>query len=169
MLSRFRLLHTVRNRLSLSIAGVLSLFVALAGLVLVAACDRGAPTNSGVVEAQPETVESQQTAEQQIRQRAEDRWAALSQRDFAAAYEYETPGYRSTVSIAQFQSQFGAAVRWIGASVESVTFAETGDRAEVKVQLDYEAPDALGGLYTNRRAMFERWIASEGNWWYVRE
>ena len=37
-------------------------------------------------------------SEAELRERAEARWAALTKGDFAAAYEYETPGYRDTMT-----------------------------------------------------------------------
>ena len=169
--SLFRLIGSYPNRLFARDVSRLLISIALAGLFAVAGCDRPMP-EPDVSEAGgsgSNVSENAQAAELQVRQRAQQRWAALVARDFAAAYAYETPGYRSTVSPEQFQSRFGAAVRWRGATVEAVAIDAAGDRAEVTIQLDYEAPDALGGLYTNRKAMRERWIASEGTWWYVRD
>ncbi|NBC49497.1 MAG: hypothetical protein GVY22_16295 [Gammaproteobacteria bacterium] len=113
--------------------------------------------------------QEQQPSLQRLKDRAEARWAALSKRDFAKAYAYETPGYRSTASLEQFESQYGSAVRWLGANVSEVELAKGDARAKVKVQLDYEAPDALGQVYTGKRSLLERWIVSEGEWWYVRD
>lgn len=113
--------------------------------------------------------EEDRLSEQHLSERVEARWAALAEGDFAKAYEYETPGYRDTVTPQQYPSQFGRAVRWIGAEVLHLDVSETGDRAEVKVLLEYEAPTPVGDTYTNRRPLNERWIASEGDWWYVRD
>lgn len=143
-----------------SLVSVVVVFVMLFAVSTSFAADAGAAESKN---------EMRQPTEQRLKDRAEGRWAALSKRDFAKAYAYETPGYRSTASLEQFRSQFGSAVRWRGASVSEVEVAEGGDRAKVKVLLDYEAPDALGQVYTGRRSLFERWIVSEGEWWYVRD
>ena len=107
--------------------------------------------------------------EQQITERALARWNALIAGKFADAYVLESPAYRSTVTVAQFQSQFGAAVRWIGATIHSIEVSDTGDRARVKVMLDYQAPDPTGSLYTGHRPIFERWVTSQGEWWHVQD
>jgi len=112
---------------------------------------------------------AESAVEARLRKRAEARWAALANGDFATAYTYETPGYRATVTPQQFQSQFGSATRWRGAEVQHLDVSETGDRAEVVVLLTYEAVTPIGDTYVNRRPMNERWIASEGDWWYVRD
>lgn len=107
--------------------------------------------------------------EAQLAKRVKARWAALSKGDFAEAYRYETPGYRATVTLRQFRSQFGSAVHWRGAEVQHLDVSETGDRAVVQVLLEYEAPTPVGDTYVNRRPLKERWIASEGDWWHVRD
>lgn len=108
-------------------------------------------------------------SEARLRERVEARWAALAAGDYDKAYGYETPGYRATVSSRQYRSRFGGAVSWRGAKVSDLTFAETGDRAEVKVRLTYEAPLPTGETYTNTRPLRERWISAEGDWWHVRD
>ncbi|NEX17206.1 MAG: hypothetical protein C1943_11375 [Halochromatium sp.] len=107
--------------------------------------------------------------EQRLQKRVEQRWEALTERNFEAAYAFETPGYRKTASLSQFQAQFGSAVNWLGATVRSVEIADSGDRAEVQVNLRYQGRSPLGGLYTSERAITERWIISKDEWWYVRD
>ncbi|MEA3638340.1 MAG: hypothetical protein VBE63_00165 [Lamprobacter sp.] len=130
--------------------------------------DEAAPPAGQGAESDPIQADDR-LSEQHLSDRVEARWAALAEGDFAKAYEYETPGYRDTVTPQQYPSQFGRAVRWIGAEVLHLDVSETGDRAEVKVLLEYEARTPVGDTYTNRRPLNERWIASEGDWWYVRD
>jgi hypothetical protein len=134
--------------------------LALSGVLFLVACD-GAPSAGQAV------TKTQQTPDQRLTQRAEARWTALADRDFNAAYAFESPAYRATVTPQQFQGRFGVAARWLGAKVDSVVIAESGDRADVKVSLRYETQTPLGGPYTAARLVSERWISTEGEWWHV--
>jgi len=134
--------------------------MALLGAPLSAVCDATPPAGQAVTG-------TQQAPEQILKQRAEARWAALAGRDFGAAYAYEAPAYRATVTPQRYQARFGTAARWLGATVDSVTIAESGDRADVKVSVKYEFWTPLGGRHAAQRLMSERWISAEGGWWHV--
>ena len=116
-----------------------------------------------------EAVDAAPRLEKPLAERAQARWNALIVGELADAYAFETPGYRATVTPAQFRSRFGAMVRWRGATVAATEVSKTGDHAQVKVMVDYQGPDPMGQLYTGRRPLFERWILSEGEWWHVQD
>lgn len=146
------------------------ILILIALLVVVFLANRS-PSDESVPDAIPGTQAAQThpLSEQRLAERVEARWAALAAGDFTKAYGYETPGYRDTVTPQQFQAQFGSAVQWHGAEVRHLEVADTGDRAEVEVLLDYEVSSPIGNTYSNRRPLNERWIASDGDWWYVRD
>ncbi len=121
----------------------------------------------GIGGCSPEPASQAVAPEQQIKARAEARWGALARGDFAAAYAFETPAFRSTTSLEAFRSKYGHQVRWYGAQVREVKV--TDETAEVLLWVEYEAPLPMGGAYKNRRGVKETWIFKEGNWWFLRE
>ena len=109
------------------------------------------------------------SSEQQIGERVEARWKALSERDFRGAYAFETPAYRKVTPFERFVAQFGGAVDWHGAEVKGVKLGDPGDTAKVSLAIDYTAPMPTGEPYEGRRGVYEDWILAEGEWWYVRK
>ena len=136
--------------------------VAAVSVVGSAGCDGGRTSAESVAE-------SQQAVSEQIAQRAEARWQHLGAGDFEGAYAFETPGYRGTVPFPQYRAQYGDAVRWLGAEVTGVEVASSGDRATVTLTLRYEGRAPGGGTYDGNRPLVERWLLSDGGWWYVRD
>lgn len=109
------------------------------------------------------------SAEQQVKQRAEARWAALVEGDFHRAYEFESPAYRKVTSLERFRSHFGNAVKWRGAQVTKVTIGTTGATADVIVVLDYTSILPSGQALPGRRGLKEKWFRTDGQWWLARE
>lgn len=143
-----------------------SVVTLLAGAFILgtAGCDGSNSGGESVADAQQlsPTVEG-------IARRAEERWDHLAAGDFEAAYAFESPGYRDTVPLAQYQAQFGKAVRWLGVSVSNVELSDSGDSATVKLVLRYEGPAPGGGTYEGDRLLLEQWLLSDGRWWHMRD
>lgn len=99
--------------------------------------------------------------------RAEARWAALIEADFARAYEFESPAYRDVHTLRMFVSQFGGAVGWTAAEVLGVASDASGEAASVKVLISYQAMDAGGGVMDGQRPVDERWVRTGGEWWHA--
>jgi len=137
---------------------VIACFFILGGLLL-AGCGPATPPPPAVVPQPPQEI---------VKQRAEARWNHMIARDFAAAYSYETPAYRATVSLEQYRSQFGSAVRWYGATVDQVTIDPSGNRADVQVTLQYEAQAPIASQSTyGVHSLVEHWFLTQGDWWLV--
>lgn len=102
-----------------------------------------------------------------LTERAEARWAALIQADFARAYEFESPAYRDVHTLRMFVSQFGGAVGWTAAKVLGITADASGEAASVKVLISYQAMDAGGGVMDGQRPVDERWVRTGGEWWHA--
>ncbi len=135
------------------------LYPALLCAMLLAGCGPATPPPPGAATQQPQEL---------IKQRAEARWNNIIARDFAAAYAYETPAYRATVSLDQHLSRFGSAMRWYGITVDQVTMAPSGDRADVLITLQYESEVPLAGQPVHGiLSLTEHWILTQGNWWLV--
>jgi predicted extracellular nuclease len=91
----------------------------------------------------------------------------LARGDFGAAYAFETPAYRESVTEAQYRAQFGSAARWQSAESRSVELDE--DRAKVGLIVRYQTVAPAGGaVIPGERFMTERWIKVNEDWWYVR-
>lgn len=106
--------------------------------------------------------------EQGIPTRAQARWDALLTGDFQTAYGYLSPGYRSSVSLNDYQRKLLIQrVQWTGASYLQSDCLET--TCKIRISLDYRITGALPGVrvYEGKRTITEDWIATDGQWWYV--
>jgi len=104
-----------------------------------------------------------------IKQRAQARWDALARRDFAAAYAFETPGYRAVTGTEAFAAQFGAMATWHGAEVLEARVDADGAAAQVALALSYRATPPSGEPYEGRRRIEETWIKVDDQWWFARQ
>lgn len=121
----------------------------------------GAPADA--TQATESWLESQKPV---IAQRAEARWKALIAGDFQTAYEFETPARRSVFSLQQYKGNFGNSVVWQLARVKSVEY-DPVNVARVVLDVEYQAP--VKGVENARgvRQMTEKWLYSDGGWWYI--
>ena len=131
-------------------ASGIRLLVLSAILALFTACATTAPTSETVGE------------------RAAARWQALLSEDFASAYEYLSPGYRSSVSIAQYQrTLLLTKVRWTGAKYIESDCEET--ICNVKISMEFTIYGAVPGVksFDSRQTIEESWVLINGNWYHV--
>jgi hypothetical protein len=108
--------------------------------------------------------------ENTIEERATARWNAVLSGDLAGAYEFLSPGFRSSVSATQYQrSILLNKVKWTGARyLESEC---TENTCKVKISLDYTLHGALPGVksFDGTQTILESWVLSDGNWYLVPE
>ena len=103
-------------------------------------------------------------------ERAQQRWDLLLEGDYAGAYQYLSPGYRSSLSLDNYQrQQLLRRVGWRGAQVESSDCDE--QRCTVNVEIEYSITKPLPGVprYQGKSVDAETWILSENQWWMVPE
>ncbi|MEZ5582920.1 MAG: hypothetical protein R3F37_09255 [Candidatus Competibacteraceae bacterium] len=118
-------------------------------------------------------LQDQKVLEQALEERVSARWAALIKRDFAVAYEFQTPAYREVYSIEAFNQQFGAAAKWTQATVEKITMQTSSEEsnlltADVVVNIHYTVPFPSAENPTQTSGFVnERWLRKEGQWWYL--
>jgi len=103
--------------------------------------------------------------------RVQERWDKLATRDFAGAYAYLSPGYRSIVSLNDYMAQMlKQKVRWAGGRYVSSECTENA--CQVRVDIDYSLTSPVPGLSrydgTQKNAP-ESWVRTEGQWWYLPE
>ena len=103
-----------------------------------------------------------------IEERAMGRWDALLSEDVEAAYEYLSPGYRSSVSSTQYQrAVLLQRVRWTNAEYRSSQCDETV--CNVNVLVGFTIYGALPGVksFSNASNVSESWVLADGQWYFV--
>jgi hypothetical protein len=105
-----------------------------------------------------------------IEQRAQARWEALLARDYAAAYQYLSPGYRSTTSATDFEIGIRARrVQYLSAEYQGHSCEEAA--CTVQIIVGYRVVRPVAGLpeWKSSSLVEERWIESDGQWWFLPE
>ena len=103
------------------------------------------------------------TPQEQVSQRANERWKALVAADFSRAYSYNTPGFRAVVTLDAYRNRVGAAVKWVGAEEVKVECPEAAT-CTATLRLDYQP--VLGGVKgTFNTHIEESWLLEDGQWW----
>lgn len=103
-----------------------------------------------------------------IEERAAARWDALLSGDIATGYEYLSPGYRSSVSLLQYErSLLLRQVQWTSAKYTSSECAEK--ICNVQILLGYRVVGALPGVkvFEGTKGVEESWLMIGGLWYYV--
>ena len=102
--------------------------------------------------------------------RAEARWNAIIAGDYSTAYQYYTPGYRSSHTPGDFE----VAMRLRKVQIREVKFLEDNCEASVctlKFETKYHVTSPVPGLdaWTSSTKIEEKWVKTGGNWWYFPE
>ncbi len=103
-----------------------------------------------------------------IEERAIARWESLFAGEFTRAYEYLSPGYRSSVTAEQYeQSVLQKRIKWVSARYIESECTETS--CKVKINIGYTASHALAGVETfhGRGNVEETWLQLNGQWYLV--
>ena len=110
----------------------------------------------------------QESPEDAVQARATERLAAVLEEDYATVYDYLSPGYRSGVTLAQYQRDMALRkVRWTDATVAKSECSE--DVCKVRISIEYEAYGAVPGMsrFKSVGAAQEDWIFTDGDWYLV--
>jgi hypothetical protein len=136
---------------SIAVSPVVTVLVLLA-VVLLSACAT-TPT------ASPEDI---------VKERAQARWDALLDGDFATAYSYYSPGYRSAMTVVDFE--IGIRMR----KVQYRTAEYQGHSCEknvctVRFKVGYQVAKPVPGLgdWESDGMVSEQWIKSNSEWWFL--
>lgn len=106
-----------------------------------------------------------------VAERSQARMNALKEGDFKGAYEFMSPGYRSTNTLEHFKANYaGGVVRLESASVSDIQCEQ--DACVVQVEASYYYRGKQQALKGGKpllldRVNEERWIKTDGQWWYV--
>jgi hypothetical protein len=103
-----------------------------------------------------------------LKARAEARWDALIKGDVEKAYLYTTPEYRAVVNPQQYKGKYGRVLDWRGARVVDISY-DVPTVAAVSVEVTYRIglPGAGGEVIETQKAISEKWIYKNREWWYT--
>ncbi len=115
---------------------------------------------------QPQTT----TTGDSVETRAQARWDALLARDFDTAYSLYSPGYRSSYSRVDFEIELRTR-RIAYTSADVLESHCDGDACTVITNVGYRIGSPVPGVpqWDSERRMEERWVRTEGEWWFVPE
>ncbi len=108
------------------------------------------------------------TKDVSVQERVTARWNALLSDDFAGAYEFLSPGYRSSVTSVQYQrSLLLQRVQWTDAELMGSECTET--TCKVSVLLSYSVAGALPGVksFEGKKEGKESWVRVDDMWYLV--
>lgn len=100
-------------------------------------------------------------------ERVKNRWRALIDQDFDAAYPFEHPEYRANHTEKEFANQFGSAVVWHAIKPLQIDYQD-GNVAKVGLILDHSFTHIpLGGkTIRSENYVTEIWTYDGGEWWH---
>lgn len=148
--------------------GVINGFILLLITALLCACASMTPgdqQSSASADANSQQWRESQSA--RLAARAEARWKALVENNIQEAYKYLSPGQRNVVSLQQYRGKFGQLVEWRKAKVLDVQY-DSPLAAMVSLEVEYRYSDIRGRVtMESTKALTEKWLYSEGEWWYI--
>lgn len=103
-----------------------------------------------------------------VEERAQMRWDALLAGDFDTAYGLHSPGFRSANSRVDFE--ISQRSRKVGVTVAKVTGSDCkGDACTVSTAVQYRVGSPVPGVsnWESSSQLEERWVKTEGKWWFV--
>ena len=106
--------------------------------------------------------------ENQIEKRATERWQALLSDDIEGAYEYLSPGFRSSVPLKQYtRAILLKQVSWNDAKYIESDCTETA--CKVKISLEYSVYGAVPGVksFKSTQVVEESWVLADRSWYFV--
>ncbi len=100
--------------------------------------------------------------------RAEKRWTALIAGDFQSAYDYYSPGFRSSRSLGDFELSMRLRKVQV-AGVEYVDHQCEAERCTVNFLARYKVASPVPGIevWEGKSSLEERWIRTDGEWWFL--
>ena len=108
------------------------------------------------------------SSEDVIKERAQARWDALLKGDFATAYSYLSPGYRSTITVVDYEIR----VRMRKVQYRTAEFQDHScekNVCTVRFKVGYSVVRPVPGMadWENNSTVPEQWIKSDGDWWFL--
>ncbi len=103
-----------------------------------------------------------------VEERAQQRWDAVLAGDFDTAYSLYSPGYRSANSRVDFEiSQRTRKVAVMSAKVDGSDCSAEACTVSAFVQYSVGSPVPGVSKWESNSELQERWVKTEGKWWFV--
>ena len=112
---------------------------------------------------------SKLSPEQQVAERAAQRWQGLIDKDWAVAYGLLTPGYRAVHSQEAYQASFvGSPVTWDSVEVNGVE-CSSEERCTASVSVGFRVQGGLPGVpnLREKQQVSEVWLNTDGAWHHL--
>ncbi len=106
--------------------------------------------------------------EEAVAERAQERLDLLIAQDYEAAYEYLSPGYRSGVTLNDYQRRMlRQRMQWTDATVTQSDCSE--DACKVRISMAYAVYGAVPGVsrFDSKAVSTEDWVRSSGQWYFI--
>lgn len=126
-------------------------------LVLVTGLLAGCPTGPTISD------------EDAVRQRVQDRWAAIIANEWDQVYEFTTPAYRAAYSKKHFFNRYGGQITREAFEIQKIEFEDPEHTtAKVRGNLHFST-SGVGpeGIYRGTQLVDETWVKVDGQWWHV--
>ena len=105
-----------------------------------------------------------------VRERAEARWDAQLSRDYASAYAYYSPGYRSAVSVTDFEVELRMRrIRYTSATYMDQNCGDNTCTVRFNVGYRVSVPVPGVSVWNGFEVINDRWVKTGGEWWYLPE
>lgn len=101
--------------------------------------------------------------EEQVRQRAEQRWGHMLTKNFEKAYAFTTAGFKALVKAEDYHNRFGGAGMWRGAEVVRVDCPEAA-KCIARISLRVRPPLSTGDAAGFSTGLEEIWLLEGGQW-----
>jgi len=103
-----------------------------------------------------------------IVERAQNRWDALLAGDYESAYEYYSPGYRSTKSLIDFAIDIRTRrVRWTSAEYVDHSCNENACTVNFRVGFVVNKPVQGMDKWESGSVIEDKWVKTQSQWWYL--
>ncbi len=106
---------------------------------------------------------------QSLDQRVTAKWELLVAGEYAQAFEYYSPGFRSVNSVQGFvRAMSSRTIPWLGARLRDSGPCEP-ETCAVRVELDYKIQPRVPGAvpFESTKIIHENWILENNQWFYV--
>jgi hypothetical protein len=105
-----------------------------------------------------------------VEELAQQRWDALLKGDYDTAYSFYSPGYRSANSRVDFEISYRT--RKVGIYQAKVESSDcSAEACTVSSMVGYRVGSPVPGVskWESATTLQERWVKTEGKWWFVPE
>jgi hypothetical protein len=146
-----------------TIRRLLTAAIMIIALAACATANRSQKSGADAIGADPDSPSTPDALER----RAVERWQFLIDGQPDKAYEYLSPGFRTTVSQREYaRNAFTNTIKWNSVTWRAAECA-TADACEVQVLIGYSVRMAGAGDVASINLQKENWVKVDGEWYFL--